>query len=106
MGAENISAPLAKEMGLITEIVDDEADFSKFVEGICEKVTLCAPVASARSKRLVQNVSARPLTMKLISYTGNELAEVRVGDEAIKGMVAVQAKSKPYWAETPIKPLY
>jgi len=104
--AETVTAQLAKQIGLITEIVDDELDFSKFVEGICEKITLCAPIASARSKRLVQNVSSRPLTLKLLSYTGGELADVRIGDEAVRGMVAVQARTKPSWAETPIKPLY
>lgn len=104
--AENVSAPLAKQMGLITDIVDDELDFGKHIEGICEKVTLCAPQASARSKRLVQNVSARPLSMKLLAYTGGELASVRISEEAVKGMVAVQAKTKPSWAEKPIKPLY
>jgi len=103
---ENVSAPLAKQMGLISEIVDDELDFSKHVETICEKITLCAPVASARSKRLVQNVSSRPLSLKLLAYTGGELADVRVGDEAVKGMVAVQAKTKPFWAEKLIMPLY
>jgi len=104
--AENISAATAKQMGLITEVVDDEADFSKWVENLCEKLTLCAPNASARSKRLVQNVSQRPLSIKLLEYTGGELADIRIGEEAIKGMIAVQAKTKPYWAETPIKPLY
>lgn len=104
--AENISAPLAKQMGLVTELVDDEAEFSKYVETICDKITLCAPLASARSKRLVQNVASRPLTLKLISYTGGELADVRVGEEAVKGMIAVQAKTRPSWAEIPIKPLY
>jgi len=104
--AENISAPMAKQMGLITDVVDDEMDFSKYVENLCEKLTLCAPMASARSKKLVQNVSGRPLSVKLLEYTGGELADIRIGEEAIKGMVAVQAKTKPYWAETPIKPLY
>jgi methylglutaconyl-CoA hydratase len=103
---ENISADMAKSMGLVTDVVDDEMDFSKYVESVCDKVTLCAPNAAARAKNLVQNVSLRPLSMKLLEFTGGELADVRIGEEAIKGMVAVQAKTKPYWAENPIKPLY
>eukprot|EP00418_Pyrodinium_bahamense_P076423 CAMPEP_0179052130 /NCGR_PEP_ID=MMETSP0796-20121207/21598_1 /TAXON_ID=73915 /ORGANISM="Pyrodinium bahamense, Strain pbaha01" /LENGTH=353 /DNA_ID=CAMNT_0020748685 /DNA_START=69 /DNA_END=1127 /DNA_ORIENTATION=+ len=102
--ADNISAIDAKRMGLITDVVDDEMDFSKYVESICDKVTLCAPIAASRAKRLVQNVSQRPLSLKLLEYTGGELADIRIGEEAIKGMVAVQAKTKPFWAETPIKP--
>eukprot|EP00416_Gambierdiscus_australes_P032899 CAMPEP_0171091152 /NCGR_PEP_ID=MMETSP0766_2-20121228/32264_1 /TAXON_ID=439317 /ORGANISM="Gambierdiscus australes, Strain CAWD 149" /LENGTH=335 /DNA_ID=CAMNT_0011549217 /DNA_START=80 /DNA_END=1087 /DNA_ORIENTATION=- len=104
--AENISAVDAKRMGLVTDVVDDEMDFSKYVESICDKVTLCAPIAASRAKRLVQNVSQRPLSLKLLEYTGGELADIRIGEEAIKGMVAVQAKTKPFWAENPIKPLY
>lgn len=104
--AENVTAALAKQIGLVTDIVDDELDFSKYVQTLCEKMTLCAPGACARSKALVQNVSRRPLTMKLLTYTGGQLADIRVGDEAVKGMIAVQARTKPYWAETPIKPLY
>lgn len=104
--AEAITALSAKQMGLITDVVDDESEFSKYVETICEKITLCAPIASARSKRLVQNVSSRPLSAKLMAYTGGELAEIRIGEEAVRGMVAVQAKETPPWADPPIKPLY
>lgn len=103
---ENLTATTAKEMGLITDIVDDELDFSKYVEVICEKITLCAPLASARSKRLVQNVSGQPLSLQLMTYTGSQLADVRISDEAVKGMVAVQAKTKPFWAENAVRPLY
>eukprot|EP00930_Biecheleria_cincta_P037550 TRINITY_DN25794_c0_g1_i1.p1 TRINITY_DN25794_c0_g1~~TRINITY_DN25794_c0_g1_i1.p1 ORF type:complete len:338 (+),score=67.32 TRINITY_DN25794_c0_g1_i1:68-1081(+) len=104
--AENISADQAKTMGLCSDVVADESDFSPYMASICEKVTLCAPIAAGRAKRLVQNVSLQPLTMKLLEYTGGELASIRIGEEAIKGMVAVQARVKPYWAENPIKPLY
>lgn len=104
--AENVSAEAAKKMGLINDVVEEEGDFSKFVENICDKLTLCAPIATSRSKRLVQNVSLQPLTLKLLEYTGGELAGIRIGEEAINGMIAVQARTKPFWAETPIKPLY
>jgi len=104
--AEHISCPMAKQMGLIDEIVDDELDFTKYVESICDKVTLCAPGAAARAKRLVQNVSGQPLSLKLLSYTGAELSDIRLSDEAVKGMAAVQAKTRPFWAERAIKPLY
>lgn len=103
---ENVSADLAKSMGLVTEVFEDEGDFSKAVEGVCDKVTLCAPNASSRAKNLVHNVSLRPLSLKLFQYVGSELADIRIQEEAVKGMIAVQAKTKPYWAETPIKPLY
>eukprot|EP00933_Yihiella_yeosuensis_P046995 TRINITY_DN42614_c0_g1_i1.p1 TRINITY_DN42614_c0_g1~~TRINITY_DN42614_c0_g1_i1.p1 ORF type:complete len:360 (+),score=71.94 TRINITY_DN42614_c0_g1_i1:42-1082(+) len=104
--AENISADLAKKMGLLADVVEDAAEFSTYVSSICEKMTLCAPYACSRAKRLSQNVGMQPLTLDLMEYTGGELASIRVGEEAIKGMVAVQARTKPYWAETPIKPLY
>eukprot|EP00439_Symbiodinium_sp_Y106_P058025 s637_g8.t1 len=104
--AENISAEQAKRMGLISDVVEEESEFSDYMKDICEKVTLCAPTAAGRAKRLAQNVSLQPLTRKLLEYTGDELADIRIGEEAIKGMVAVQARVQPYWAEPPIKPLY
>jgi len=104
--AENLTAAKALEMGLVTEVVEDEADFSRVVGDVCDKLTLCAPKATARCKRLVQNVSRRPINLQIMEYTGNEIQSVQVDEEAVKGMVAVQAKVKPYWAETPIKLLY
>eukprot|EP00931_Biecheleriopsis_adriatica_P106037 TRINITY_DN80554_c0_g1_i1.p1 TRINITY_DN80554_c0_g1~~TRINITY_DN80554_c0_g1_i1.p1 ORF type:complete len:336 (+),score=96.14 TRINITY_DN80554_c0_g1_i1:54-1061(+) len=104
--AENISADQGKQMGLLSDVVEDESDFSAYMSSICEKVTLCAPTAAGRAKRLAQNVSLQPLTTKLLQYTGGELADIRIGEEAVKGMVAVQAREKPYWAEKPITPLY
>lgn len=71
-------------------MVEEEGEFSDYMKEICEKVTLCAPIAAGRAKRLSQNVSLQPLTRKLIEYTGGELADIRIGEEAIKGMVAVQ----------------
>jgi len=103
---ENISATQAKQMGLVQLVVDTEADFSSNVASVCEKLTLCAPIATGRSKRLVQNVNNQPLTPAVLEYTGGELASIRIGDEAVKGMIAVQARTKPYWTENPIKPLY
>lgn len=104
--AENMSAEAAKHAGLIQQIVEDEMDFSNAVAGICEKLTLCAPIATSRSKKLVTNVAQRPLSTQLLDYTGQELSTIRVGHEAVIGMVAIQAKTKPAWAEVPIKPLY
>jgi len=104
--AENISAEQGKQMGLLSDVVDDEADFSAYMASICEKITSCAPIAMGRAKRLVQNVSLQPLSLKLLEYTGGELADIRIGEEAITGMVAVQAREKPPWADPPIKPLY
>lgn len=103
--AENITAEAAKTIGLVTQVVDSEADFQEVLEKVCEKMTLAAPLAAARAKRLCQNVSLQPLTTKLLEYTGGELASIRIGEEAIKGMIAVQAKTKPFWAETPVKPM-
>jgi len=103
---ENVSADMAKASGLVQDVVEDELDFSKVVQTFCDKITMCAPNAAARAKRLVQNVAQRPLSIELMSYTGRELADIRIQEEAVKGMIAVQAKTKPYWAESPIRPLY
>lgn len=104
--AENLTADKCKAMGLINEVVETEADFSPMVADICEKVSLCAPKAVGKSKKLVMSVYKQPLNVQVANFTAEELAMIRIQEEAVKGMVAVQAKVKPYWAETPIKPLY
>lgn len=104
--AENLTADKCKEMGLLNEVVDEESDFSGIVADVCEKISLCAPVASGRAKRLAQNVALQPVTMNILEWTGDELASIRVAQEAQAGFTAVVAKTKPYWADNKIKPLY
>lgn len=103
---ENITAEKAKFMGLIQEVVETPEDFSPLVREICEKLTLCAPLATSCSKRLATNVASQPMSREVLEYTGEELAFIRTQDEAVKGMVAIQAKAKPPWAEKPINPKY
>jgi enoyl-CoA hydratase/carnithine racemase len=103
---ENLTADKMKELGFVNEVVGEAAEFSEIVIEVCENLTATAPNATARSKRLVQNVARSPFTEAVIDYTGMELATIRVDKEAVAGMVAIQARVKPYWAETPIKPLY
>jgi len=104
--AENLTADKCLEMGLLNHVVDDEAEFNSIVAETCEKVTLCAPLAMSRSKKLAQNVAKQPVTFGVIAYTGEELAAIRVAPEAQAGFAAVVAKTKPYWADAKIKPLY
>ena len=106
---------------------------------------LAAADAEAARGSLQYKARSEKISPRL-EYTGGELADIRIGvvnfflssalntehqlvaarwafagEEAIKGMVAVQARdvaqslragaslqarTKPYWAETPIKPLY
>ncbi|CAK9075823.1 1, partial [Durusdinium trenchii] len=39
--AENISAEQAKRMGLVSDVVEEEGEFSDYMKEICEKVTYC-----------------------------------------------------------------
>lgn len=103
---ENLTAQTARQMGLVQEVCEDDTDFSNIVAEVCEKLTLCAPQATAKSKKLVTNVNQRPFSLAMLEYTENEYKNIRGADEAVKGMVAVQAKTKPFWVEAPIKPLY
>ena len=104
--ADNLSAVDARRIGLITEVVDEVVDFPQYVESFCDKVTLCAPLAAARAKRLASDVSMRPLTVKVLEHTAEEYDDIRQGNEAAKGRAAVQARTKPCWEANPIKPLF
>jgi methylglutaconyl-CoA hydratase len=103
---ENLTAEKMKDLGLVNDIVNEEAEFSGIITDACELLVQCAPRAVNRSKLLVQNVARSALAEAVIEYTGDQLASIRVDKEARAGMVAVQARLKPFWAEVPMEPLY
>lgn len=61
-----------------------------------------APKAVAASKALVFGVAGKEITDELIDYTAEQLASIRVAEEAVCGMKALLAREKPYWAKKPL----
>jgi len=97
--AEAPQAILAKEYGLVNEVVDNATEFDSWKKKLMTQLQACAPNAVAASKRLVMGVANQAITEDLMRYTAGELAKVRSTDEAKAGMIAIQCTppESPFW---------
>lgn len=97
---ERFGAETAKDIGLVHGVVEEAkalaAEGHKFAE---ETLLQCAPDAVAETKRLIAEITGRPLTAELRRETAKRIAEVRAKDEAKEGLQAFFAKRKPAWRE-------
>lgn len=93
-------AAYASKIGLIDEVVADQAGFQSIRERISEEMRACGPLAVAESKRLVDHVAGRPIDHALMEATARWIARVRVSDEGKDGIAAYLARKKAPWAES------
>lgn len=96
--AERFSAAEAYRIGLVHEIVADEAALDEAVGDIVVAVLKAAPGAIAECKSLIRAIVPRPPTDELIADGAQRHVRVRGADEAREGMAAFLAKRKPGWA--------
>jgi methylglutaconyl-CoA hydratase len=97
--AEAFSAAEAYRIGLIHEMVPDAAALD---EAIGEWVTALlknGPQALAECKALIRSVANRPLGPKVVEYTVDRIANVRVSPEGQEGLGAFLQKRKPNWID-------
>jgi len=102
VAAQSLSASLAKEYGLINEVVENEEGLAAEAKMICDRMTLCAPGAVAATKQIVMNTVGVGPSSFMLNYVAETLAQVRKGPEAKGGIEAIQSKKKPAWASTPV----
>ncbi len=102
VSAERFKASRAKEIGLIHEVVKDEASMKQTVEKMLENMLQCGPKAMALAKKLVLDLSWPERRANLkdpLSYVAQALAEVRVSPEGQEGVRAFLEKRRPQWLE-------
>ena len=95
--AEAFSAAEAYRIGLIHEMVADEAGLDEAVGEWVDALLKNGPHALAECKTLIRNVSGRPLVQKVVDYTVERIAHVRVSPEGQEGLGAFLQKRKPNW---------
>lgn len=91
---ERIEAADAWRLGLIHEIVPDEAELDEKVGEIVDALLACGPVAQFEAKALVRAVSRRPVTSELIQDTAERIAKVRSSPEGMEGVSAFIEKRR------------
>ena len=95
--AETFSAAEAYRIGLVHEMVADEAGLDDAIGEWIEALLKNGPQALAECKALIHSVSGRPLSPKVIEYTVDRIAHIRVSPEGQEGLTAFLEKRAPDW---------
>jgi methylglutaconyl-CoA hydratase len=95
--AERFDAAEAWRIGLVHELVTDEAALDERIEEFIKALFAAGPAAQSEAKQLVAAVVNRPLSDALILDTAQRIARVRVSPEGREGISAFLDKRKPGW---------
>jgi methylglutaconyl-CoA hydratase len=93
---ERISAVEAARLGLVHEVVAAE-QLDLTVERIVGELLKSGPGAIAAAKRLIRDLSGRPIEPSLIDATAQRIAALRATSEAREGVGAFLQKRAPAW---------
>lgn len=96
---EVFDTALAREIGLLDEVVADAAALEAAKDRIRQAMRACAPGAVGESKRLVAHIIGRHLDHALMDHTARLIAAQRVGPEGQAGVKAFLAGNKPPWVD-------
>ncbi|MGH7123392.1 MAG: enoyl-CoA hydratase/isomerase family protein [Stellaceae bacterium] len=96
--AERFPAAEAHRIGLVHEVVP-AAELDQKVEAIVAALLEGGPSSQSRSKRLISDVTDRPIEQPVIEITARTIAEARASDEAREGLAAFFEKRRPRWRE-------
>jgi len=94
--AERFSALEAKRLGLVHEVTS-VGQLDVVVERLVTALLEGGPGAQARAKRLIEEVTDRPIEDALIALTVSVIAEARASSEAREGLAAYFERRKPSW---------
>lgn len=95
--AEAFSAAEAYRIGLIHEMVPDLDGLDEAIGEWMTALLKNGPQALAECKALIRSVANRSLGPKVVDYTVERIAHVRVSPEGQEGLAAFLEKRKPNW---------
>jgi methylglutaconyl-CoA hydratase len=96
---ERFSAQKALEIGLVHEIAERPEDRDQILQNILKLVAANGPKAMRAAKKLAHDLSAQPLSEKLMKDTAKLIAATRATDEAKEGLSAFLEKRKAGWTK-------
>ena len=95
--AERFSAAEAYRIGLLHEVVTDDAALDEAVSEIVGALLNNGPRALAECKDMIWAVAWRPLSDRVVEDTAQRITRLRASEEGREGMNAFLEKRKPNW---------
>jgi len=95
---ERISAHEAQRIGLVHDVVPDEA-LAVRGETFINMLLKGGPKAQTEAKALISAVHGKPIDQAMAVDLARRIARARVSEEGQEGMVAFKEKRKPDWQE-------
>jgi methylglutaconyl-CoA hydratase len=93
---ERIPASEAARIGLVHEVAPAEG-LDAAINAVLDDLLRCGPKAIAAAKRLVRDLTGRPITAEIVDDTAQRIAQLRATAEARDGIVAFLEKRRPAW---------
>ena len=100
--AERFSAEIAKNLGLLSEVVAPDA-LDTTIEALLTALLNNSPQAVGVTKQLIREIADQPVTDELIQHTSQVIADLRVSPEGQEGLAAFLGKRSPRWRKEPDK---
>lgn len=94
--AETFGAREALRLGLVHEVVADEA-LQDIGRRVLKHLLKGGPGAQVAAKDLIRAISRRPLDDDLVEETAKRIARIRTSDEGREGIAAFLEKRRPDW---------
>lgn len=95
--AERFSASDAYRLGLVHELVLDEAALDEAVGEIADTLLNNGPAALGECKALIGAVAGKPISADVSEDTAQRITRVRASEEGREGIAARLEKRKPRW---------
>ena len=95
--AEAFDANKAEQLGLVHEVVTDEAALTEQANVLVNALLQNSPQAMNKTKALIKHVSRGDIDNDMRDYTVNLIASIRVSDEGQEGLASFLDKRKPNW---------
>jgi methylglutaconyl-CoA hydratase len=95
--AEPFTAAEAHRLGLVSELVPDEAALDARIAAIADALLQGGPEAVGEAKALLRSLNGRAIDGLLIDETAAAIARVRASPEAEEGIAAFLQGRKPGW---------
>jgi methylglutaconyl-CoA hydratase len=96
--AERFSASEAYRLGLVHEIVADNAGLDNALADLIEALLSNGPAALTECKTTLSLMQNRPISAELLDHMAQRSARVRASAEGREGLAALLEKRLPNWA--------